>query len=90
MSAKPPNFHSIQSVNSMPAPCGLFFARVFHYQMNLLKYLQAAGVPETLQAQALEILGQAREKARKVSPYKGSAPLVMAWVAPRLPWKGEE
>ena len=73
----------------MPAPCGLFFARVCHYQMNLLKYLQAAGVPETLQAQALESLGQAREKARKVSPYKWSAPLVMAWVVPRLPWEAE-
>ena len=66
-------------VSSMPAPCGLFFARVCHYQMNLLKYLQAAGVPETLQAQALESLGQAREKARKVSPYKWSAPLVI-WI----------
>ena len=44
MSAKPPNFHSIQSVNSMPAPCGLFFARVCHYQMNLLKYPQASFV----------------------------------------------
>ena len=38
-------------VSSMPAPCGLFFARVCHYQMNLLKYLQAAGVPETLHNQ---------------------------------------
>lgn len=57
--------------------------------MNLLKYLQAAGVPETLQAQALESLEQAREKARKVSPYKWSAPLVMAWVVPRLPWEAE-
>ena len=76
-------------VSSMPAPCGLFFARVCHYQMNLLQYLQAAGVPETLQAQALESLEQAREKARKVAPYKWSAPLVMAWVVPRLPWEAE-
>ena len=45
--------------------------------MNLLKYLQAAGVPETLQAQAMESLEQAREKAWIVSPYKWSAPLVM-------------
>ena len=53
--------------------------------MNLLKYLQAAGVPETLQPEAL---------ASRVAPYKWSAPLVMALVVPwitwsLLRWKGE-
>ena len=57
--------------------------------MNLLKYLQAAGVPETLQAEALASLQRAEEIASHVAPYKWSAPLVMAWVVPRLAWDAE-
>lgn len=57
--------------------------------MNLIKYLEAAGVPPTLHAQALESLEQARRTAGRVSPYKWTAPLVMAWVVPRLPWDAE-
>ena len=57
--------------------------------MNLLKYLQAAGVPETLQPEALASLQRAEEIASRVAPYKWSAPLVMAWVVPRLPWEAE-
>jgi hypothetical protein len=57
--------------------------------MNLLKYLQAAGVPETLQPEALASLQRAEEIASHVAPYKWSAPLVMAWVVPRLAWDAE-
>ena len=57
--------------------------------MNLLKYLQAAGVPETLQPEALASLQRAEEIASRVAPYKWSAPLVMAWVVPRLAWEAE-
>ena len=57
--------------------------------MNLLKYLQAAGVPETLQPEALASLQRAEEIASRVAPYKWSAPLVMAWVVPRLAWDAE-
>jgi len=63
--------------------------------MNLLKYLQRAGVPEPLQPEALASLQRAEKTARKVAPYKWSAPLVMALVVPWLKWsllrwKGEE
>ena len=59
--------------------------------MNLLKYLQAAGVndPE-LRQQALAGLQDARARARKLSPYKWSAPLVMAFVVPFLRWDAEK
>ena len=57
--------------------------------MNLLKYLRRAGVPETLQAEALVSLERAEEIASRVAPYKWSAPLVMAWVVPRLAWVAE-
>ena len=57
--------------------------------MNLLKYLQAAGVPETLQPEALASLQRAEEIASRVAPYKWTAPLVMAWVVPRLAWDAE-
>ena len=57
--------------------------------MNLLKYLQRAGVPETLQPEALASLQRAEEIASRVAPYKWSAPLVMAWVVPRLAWDAE-
>lgn len=57
--------------------------------MNLLKYLQRAGVPETLQPEALASLQRAEEIASRVAPYKWTAPLVMAWVVPRLAWDAE-
>ena len=57
--------------------------------MNLLKYLQAAGVPETLQPEALASLQRAEEIASGAVPYKWTAPLVMAWVVPRLAWDAE-
>ena len=57
--------------------------------MNLLKYLQQAGVPETLQPEALASLQRAEEIASRVAPYKWTAPLVMAWVVPRLEWDAE-
>ena len=57
--------------------------------MNLLKYLQAAGVPETLQPEALASLQRAEEIASRVAPYTWTAPLVMAWVVPRLAWDAE-
>jgi len=58
--------------------------------MNLLQYLQAAGVPDELHAQALASLQKAQEISSGITPYKWSAPLVMAWVVPRLPWDAEE
>lgn len=58
--------------------------------MNLLHYLQAAGVPETLQPEALASLQRAEKTARKVAPYKWSAPLVMALVVPWLKWSAEK
>lgn len=57
--------------------------------MNLLKYLQRAGVPETLQPEALASLQRAEEIASRVAPYKWTAPLLMAWVVPRLAWGAE-
>ena len=57
--------------------------------MNLLKYLQAAGVPETLQPEALASLQRAEEIASGAVPSKWTAPLVMAWVVPRLAWDAE-
>lgn len=57
--------------------------------MNLLKYLQRAGVPETLQPEALASLQRAEEIASRVAPYKWTAPLLMAWVVPRLAWDAE-
>lgn len=57
--------------------------------MNLQKYLDAAGVPPTLHEQALESLERSRQASKQVTPYKLSAPLVMAWVVPRLPWEAE-
>ena len=57
--------------------------------MNLLKYLRRAGVPETLQPEALASLERAEEIASRVAPYKWTAPLVMAWVVPRLAWDAE-
>ena len=57
--------------------------------MNYEKYLTAAGVPETLQPEALASLQRAEEIASRVAPYKWTAPLVMAWVVPRLPWEAE-
>ena len=57
--------------------------------MNLLQYLQRAGVPETLQPEALASLQRAEEIASRVAPYKWTAPLVMAWVVPRLAWDAE-
>ena len=58
--------------------------------MNLLKYLQRAGVPETLQPGALASLQRAEEIASHVAPYKWSAPLVMALVVPWLKWSAEK
>ena len=57
--------------------------------MNLLQYLKAAGVPETLQPEALASLQRAEEIASGAVPYKWTAPLVMAWVVPRLAWDAE-
>jgi len=58
--------------------------------VNLLKYLQAAGVPETLQPEALASLERAKDIASEVSPYKSSAPFVMAVVVPWLKWGAEK
>ena len=54
--------------------------------MNYEKYLIAAGVPTELHAEAITALERARNQNKAVSPYKWSAPLVMAWVVPRLTW----
>ena len=90
MSAKPPNFHSIQSVNSMPAPCGLFFARVCHYQMNLLKYLQAAGVPAVEKKGPFIVRRNVGWKINNVLHNQRTTANV-TWVAwSLLRWKGEE
>lgn len=58
--------------------------------MNLIKFLTKAGVPESLHKQALAGLQEARARARKLRPYKWSAPLVMAFVVPFLRWDAEK
>lgn len=57
--------------------------------MNFIKYLQAAGVPDELHSEALESFAEADRRAALLSPYKWSAPFVMAWVVPKLPWDAE-
>ena len=58
--------------------------------MNYEKYLIAAGVDDPeLRAEAIASLEKARVLSKTVAPYKWSAPLVMAWVVPRLPWEAE-
>lgn len=57
--------------------------------MNYKEFLTAAGVPPELHPEALASLKRAREQSKKVVPYKRWAPLVMAWVVPRLPWEAE-
>jgi hypothetical protein len=57
--------------------------------VNLLKYLEAARVPEMYWLDAVASLQRAEEIASHVAPYKWTAPLVMALVVPWLKWNAE-
>lgn len=48
-----------------------------------------AEAPESLIPFALKSIEEARKVNRKALPYRLSAPIVMAWVCPRLEWEAE-
>lgn len=57
--------------------------------MNFQQYLDKAGVPEHLHAECLASMADATQRSKKLSRYKWLAPIVMAWVVPRLKWQDE-
>jgi hypothetical protein len=58
--------------------------------MNYTKFLIQAEVPESQHVDALASLARAKSAAKRMRPYKWTAPIVMALVVPFLRWDAEK
>ncbi len=57
---------------------------------QIISYLEVAGVPAHLHTAALASIAASEELSKDILKYKLLAPIVMAWVVPRLPYSAEK